>query len=74
MDLVRVIYTSLPRTCQYCLMYKMTMLMEDYSVAHSKRTVRPKNGTLSVGLDVGVGEGKWERSTRGELDSHTGRS
>lgn len=31
--------------------------MERYSVAHSKHKVRPQNGTLSVGLDVGVGEG-----------------
>lgn len=50
-------------TMCHCLMYEMTIVTDGRSVSHSKPTVSLGNGTLSVGLDVGVGEGKQERCT-----------
>lgn len=44
-------------------MYKMTIVGDSCCVPHSKLMVRLGKCTLSVGLDVGVGEGKQERCT-----------
>lgn len=62
-------------------MFTMTVVIDGCSVPHSKPMVKLGNGTLSVGLDVGVGgRGKGDGScapevnltlTRDEANAHS---